>query len=487
MAASSSATRVQQMIPTVFGVLVTVFALWVMFRPATDMMILVIFASLLGGASAINLPALGGSSITPANFALVFLTLRILLSPLGRAPLVLGAVKQNIFLVAFAVYGALMAFLLPRVFYHSLNVPSLRVMSLEIYAVSPVQFSSQNITTSVYMIGTMLAALASTLAVQFEHKENKIVSAILWVSWIHIGFGLLDIVFTRMGHGAWLDIFRNGSYAQLSQDVGAVHRVSGVFPEPSVYAGYGFGLFVATTELWLRGERSRQTGLAALAMVIMLLVTTSSTAYFSIVLYGLLIAVRAMITPMRLAPRKLVYLSSFAFLFFTSLLAVTVFFPALSKLMVEVVDEMTFRKLNSISGLQRAFWAHEGWMAFWKTNLIGIGPGSFRSSGLIAATAGSTGFIGLLLFGLYLFSILQPFRAVSHRCDLAGGLKVRSAMAWTAVLSLIPAMASAPSPDPGLVFGIFAGIAMAGRQGASQPQPKLSGRKVLVQPQEFNA
>ncbi|HEX4178248.1 MAG TPA: hypothetical protein VHY57_07405, partial [Rhizomicrobium sp.] len=157
------------MIPTVFGLLITAFALWVMFRPAIDMVILVLFASLLGGASAINLPALGGSSITPANFALVFLTLRILLSPLGQAPLVLGAVKQNIFLVAFAVYGVLMAFLLPRVFYHSFNVPSLRVISLQIYAVSPVQFSSQNITTSVYMIGTMLAALASTLAVQFEH------------------------------------------------------------------------------------------------------------------------------------------------------------------------------------------------------------------------------------------------------------------------------------------------------------------------------
>jgi hypothetical protein len=126
-------------------------------------------------------------------------------------------------------------------------------------------------------------------------------------------------------------------------------------------------------------------------------------------------------------------------------------------------------------------------MAFWRTNGIGIGPGSFRSSGLIAATAGSAGFIGLLLFGLYLFSILQPFRAISHRCDLAGGLKVRSAMAWTAILSLIPAMASAPSPDPGLVFGIFAGIAMACRQSTSQPQPALSGRKILAAPQEFNA
>ncbi|HEX4273551.1 MAG TPA: hypothetical protein VHZ32_19320, partial [Rhizomicrobium sp.] len=408
-------------------------------------------------------------------------------SPLGQAPLVLGAVKQNIFLVAFAVYGVLMAFLLPRVFHHSFNVPSLRVLSLDLYAVSPVQFSSQNITTSVYIIGTMLAALASTLAVQFEHKENKIVSAILWVSWIHIGFGLLDIIFTRAGHATWLDIFRNGSYAQLSQDVGAVHRVSGIFPEPSAYAGYGFGLFVANTELWLRNERSRQTGLAALAMVIMLLVTTSSTAYFSIVLYAILIALRAIATPMRLAPKKLVYLSVFAFLFFTSLLAVTVFFPALSKLMIEVGDEMTFRKMNSSSGLQRAFWAHEGWMAFWKTNAIGIGPGSFRSSGLISSIAGSAGFIGLLLFGLYLFNILRPFRAISHRCDLTGGLKVRSAMAWTAVLSLIPASASAASPDPGLVFGIFAGIAMACRQNASQPQPAPSGRKILAKPQEFNA
>src|SRR3569833_340534 len=149
------------MTPTIFGYLIAAAAIFMMPASMTMMLGLVLIASLLGGASAVTRPSLGGSSITPANFALVFLVIRILLSPAGRFPIVAKALVQNPFLAFFCIYGFITAFLLPRLFFHVMNVPQLRGEGAGIFSTAPVEFSSQNITTGVYLIGTFLAFLCA--------------------------------------------------------------------------------------------------------------------------------------------------------------------------------------------------------------------------------------------------------------------------------------------------------------------------------------
>jgi len=448
------------MTPTIFGFLIVFAAICMMPASITMMLGLVLVASLLGGASALSLPALGGSSIPPASFALLFLVIRILLSPAGRFPILAKALAQNPFLACYCIYGALTAFLLPRLFFHAVNVPQVRMTgSWSLYATAPVQFSSQNITTAVYLLGTLLAFFSAMIAGGLEHRKKLLLQTIVVVSWTHIIFGALDIILSKAGLRDFLDFFRNGNYSQLVQEVSSVQRVAGIFPEPSAYAAYAFAFWVLNTELWMRAERPRMTGTTSLALLVMLLLTTSSTAYVSVAGYVLILLLRMAFTPLRLPVTKNMGLVIVASLAGTVLLALEVFMPAMNKLMLDILQEMTVAKLHSMSGIQRSFWVHKAWEAFWASSWIGVGAGSLRSSGLVSAIAGSMGVIGIITFVGALWTILKPMKAQTHRVQGSPEQRLRASFAWAAVLALIPAAVAQATADPGLVFGIFAGLA----------------------------
>ncbi len=59
-----------------------------------------------------------------------------------------------------------------------------------------------------------------------------------------------------------------------------------------------------------------------------------------------------------------------------------------------VFNDMIWRKAESVSGRQRAFWAGQSVSAFLQSFGLGVGPGSFRSSSLLTAVLGATGVIG---------------------------------------------------------------------------------------------
>jgi hypothetical protein len=460
------------MTPTIFGYLIAAAGIFMMPASITMMLGLVLVASLLGGASAVTLPSLGGSSITPANFALVFLVIRILLSPAGRFPIVAKALVQNPFLAFFCIYGFITAFLLPRLFFHVINVPQLRGEGAGIFSTAPVQFSSQNITTGVYLIGTFLAFLCALVTGALENRKRLLLKTIAIVSWAHIMFGVLDIILSKAGMRDVLDFFRNANYMQLNQEVGGVQRVAGIFPEPSAYAGFGFTFLVLNTELWMRGRMPRLTGVTSLALLIMLLLTTSSTAYVSIAGYALVLLLRMTFTPLRLPVSKKIILGLIASIGGATLLTLEVFMPAMSKLMLDILQQMTFGKLHSLSGVQRSFWAHKAWQAFWATNSVGIGAGSLRSSGLLSAIAGSMGLLGIVTFLGAIWTILKPVKLATHRLEVSEEQGIRASFGWATIIALIPSLLSMPSPDPGLLFGIFAGVASS--DFLAKPSPAAS-------------
>jgi hypothetical protein len=453
------------MSPTVFGYLVVGAALILMFGSITSMLSLVLIASLFGAASAVDLPGLGGASVTPASVAILFLALRVSLSSAGRFPVIAKAIQQNPYLAFFCIYSAATAFLLPELFSHTINVPPLRDVGNAVgnlFATSPVQFSSQNITTAVYLLSTLLVSLSAYIACAYERHMDKLLITIFAVSWCHIGFGILDIVLSNFGVRSWLDVFRTANYFQLNQDIGGVQRVAGIFPESSAYATYGFTFFVLSVELWMRNQKKVLSGITAIGMLAILLLTTSSTAYVSIAAYAIVLPLRMIFTRTRLAFAKAVILIAIGGICVTALLSIEVFLPAMGALMFDILQQMTFQKLNTASGLQRSFWAQKGWEAFWSTDWIGIGAGSFRSSGLISSVAGSCGILGLLaLFGS-VWRVLNPLQDQTHNVltpDKAD--RISAAFGWAAVVGLIPQMLGAPTPDPGIMFGIFSGVAVS--------------------------
>ncbi len=446
------------MIPTYFGAIIAAAAIIIMVRRSlTAMLVLVMVCSLFGGAAAANLPALGGSSIPPAHFALGFLALNVALSRVGTAANLAEAARKNIILVFFGLYGVVAALLLPRVFAHTMAVAPMRPLgpAAGLFGVVPLAPSSQNVTTAVYLLGGVLAAICTVVVLRAEAKHEVLIKTVIALAWCHVLFGLVSAFNPHL-----LDIFRNGNYAQLDQSVAGFRRINGVQPEPSSYASYGFALFAINAELWLRNIRGRAAGTAALALAVMLICTTASTAYVALAGYTIVIGLRLLFTPTRIPASKIVIFCFLGLVALSLALGLSVFMPHLGDRLVDVLKQMTLHKASSESGQQRLFWMRQGYSAFWQSHGLGIGPGSFRSSSLISAIAGSMGVVGLLAFAAQLLVLARPFDRRWQKLRRNDD-NICAAFGWAAVIAIIPSMASAAGPDPGLFFGVLSGVAVA--------------------------
>jgi hypothetical protein len=426
-------------------------------------------SGLFSGSAALVMNG-GGSSVPPIYFALVFVYLRILAPSGGFTGELPNAVRANLWLLLFAAYGAAMSYIGPRLFAGAIDVYPMVLASREtLFDTIPLEPTSQNMTAAIYMLGTLFLAVAAWIAARREDGPRTLVTAILWVSWLHIAFGIVGVLARGTPFDSVLDLFRNSTYAQLDDTVGDIARMRGIFPEASEFAGFGFGFMVANAELWYRSIRSRATGAAALAMAVVLFFSTSSTAYAALAIYVLFFFARAFLLPNVANGRKvkavLVALAGFGVLF----AAVIALAPELSTSIVKMVEEMTIDKSSSDSAAQRLFWAMQGRDAFITSHGLGIGPGSFRSSSMIMAIVGAMGVVGIVTFVCYIFVVFQPWRRSTWSSSEDSRMAYGGALGSAAVLSLIPAALNSANAHPGTTFAILAGAALALRPVVAAP------------------
>ena len=274
------------MIPTPIGLLFLLVGFVLLRRPPIDTLVFACVCTLFPAASAIDLPGLGHSSVPPATMSLGFIALRLLGRDVSgsRGPAI--GLEKNAWLLIFCLYCAITAFVLPQIFAGQINVIPLGRAGTSYF---PLSLTPQNITQAVYMMGTAFAAIAATiLATRFTSVQAS-VKTFVAVTWVQVATGLADVAFSLAHVHGVFDIVRNGAYAQLDQGVGVFHRIAGMCPEPSVYADLGTVYFVFMCELWLRRINTRQTGPAALAMMFMLVLCTSSTGYLALAVYALVV------------------------------------------------------------------------------------------------------------------------------------------------------------------------------------------------------
>lgn len=468
------------MIPTIFGIVIAVIGLLLLLGGQVPAMYsFVILCSLMGGSAALQLPALGGSSIPPVQFALGFMVLRLLLPGSGAGALVAQGIRANALLVAYAIYGVTMAFVGPRIFYEQMMIVPMRTTATYMFATFKLIPSSQNITASVYMLGTMMMAVASFAACRTENGPRILVRTGVAVCCIHIFFGVTGVLFAGTAWSDVLDFFRNGSYAQLDQRLGTIVRMNGIHPEPSSYAGFGLVWFLFMAECWYRGVEPKVTGWVALAMGLTLAASTSSTAYLGLGAYLLILVLRTALFPDGVSSAKVIALGLVGLSFAIVISLAFLLSPSLVTTATDVFTSMTVGKQGTDSALQRAFWAKQGVGAFNASYGLGIGPGSFRSSSFPTAVIGATGLFGAITFSLYLLHVLKPWRASTYNRLRTPEDSIGVAAAWTAFCMLIPAAFVSPTADPGGDFAIFAGAALALRRPRARtsllsPPPELS-------------
>jgi hypothetical protein len=450
------------MIPTWIGFVIMAAGVYLLFRGGVlATFAFVVFCGLFGGSSAINLPALGGSSVPPITFALGFLILRLLLPGSGYGALVTEAIKANRFLAGFIVYGVVMAYLGPRMFGADIKVVPMRSTDPKIYATYPLTFTSQNITASIYLLGTFACAAASYAACRIEGGARVLVGTACVIMAIHMTMGIASVVLAGTAFSDFLALFRNANYAMLDQQINGFVRMTGIMPEPSAYAGYGFTWTIFLIECWYRDVRPKLTGGLGLAMLFTLLASTSSTAYVSIAAYTAIFLGRLLLIPHGIRSVKLVTILIVAIIVTTLISAVLLLNEGLVKQLSDILLELTVNKQNSESGIQRGLWARQGLKAFSASSGIGIGPGSFRSSSIATAILGATGLIGTICFLCYLLVLLKPLRSSTYHRLVSKTDSTGVAATWAAFAVLIPAGIAAPGPDPGADFAVLAGASLA--------------------------
>ncbi len=427
----------------------------------------VLWLSLLGGSAAFFLTGLGNSSVQPAILALALLVLRCLFPSTGGFRPVDRALADNAFLILFTLYGIAGALILPHLFAGSIDVTPLRPNpDGYIYAKEPLRFTSQNITAPGYLAATLCAALCSYLALSANGSEGPMARAAGGIALVHGALGISGVILAGTPFSAVFAFFRNGFYAQLNQSVEGFVRMNGIWPEPAVYASYGFAWLVFATELWLRGVESRWTGLGAALLALALLLSTSTTAYIGLGTYGVLLALRLALIPGRSRSGRGLILLGVGLVALAIALGLLAMLPDLAARLGEIFARFTLDKADSASAAQRGFWARQGWDAFLASGGLGIGPGSFRSSSILTAILGSCGVIGAAAFLLHWLRVFQPLRASTYALDTDPRTATGAAAGWAATVMLIPAAFSAASPDPGIVWGFFSGMALALRSGA---------------------
>lgn len=466
---------------TLFGLIVVLIGGLLLARAGmAAMLAFVMVATLFGGSAAITLPALGGSSIPPANLALLFLILRAILPGPQQMVRLGSALRANGFLIGFALYGVVSAFIMPRLFAGAIAVTPLRPGAVrQLYEAAPLHFSSQNITTAVYLMGTLIAGIGATIGAARPGAAPTIVRTGIAIAIVHALLGFISVIVAGTALETAVEFFRNGNYAQLDQSIAGLSRMNGIWPEASGFAAYGSAWMIFMTELWLRDIERHRTGAAALLLGLALLISTSSTAYVTLGGYGAILLLRIILLPGSIMLGKILALGAVAFGAALVILVAITFDAEVLEQFSHIVAVMTVEKTESFSGMQRLYWAMQGLDAFVASAGLGIGAGSFRSSSLIMAIIGSMGLIGVICFVGHVLQGFMPLRASTYVCRITGKTAVGAAASWTALLMLMPAAVASPSPDPGAMWAVFSGLALGLR--AQAPSRAIGNRHDLRQ------
>lgn len=454
---------------TLIGLIVVLIGALLLFTASRLAMLgLVLACSLLNGSAALIVTALGSVSIQPALIACAFLALRCAVPGRRHENLLATSLADNGWLILLAGYSAAGAFTLPFLFADTIALVPLRPtnnpLGLTAY---PLRFSPQNITTACYMLATLTAALCAHVAARRGDAAARVARAASMIGLVHVGIGWFALATKDTALQAAATFFRNGSYMQLDQSFAGFARLTGISPEPSLYASYALIWFVFTTELWLRNVDRRWSGAASLTLLLTLAASTSTTAYVGLAAYSAVLLVRQLFLVGTIPAAKGLAIAGCLAVFAASALALAAGSDEAARALARVLRLTTTEKLDSSSGTARVLWARQGIGAFFHSWGLGVGAGSFRSSSIVTAVLGSSGVIGLGAMLLYLRQVFRPFAAATWQRSRMIEADVSTAAAWVVVMVLVPASVSAPSPDPGLVWGLLAGAALGLRRAAA--------------------
>ncbi|WP_349366561.1 MAG: hypothetical protein ABL311_02595 [Nitratireductor rhodophyticola] len=457
------------------GVLSLVLGAAVLLAPPRMAFYVIVMSTLFGAAAAFGVPGLGGASVLVPSLLLAFYCLRLFMA-FGERP-VLAAVSSSspgIWLLLLTVYGVFSALFLPRLLEGVTETMIVLRSSAghRIIDLTPLSFSSNNITQTVYAVGGLFCFAFTYAYLKCGGTARDVINAMLVLAVANLIFALLDVITYRTGTAHLFDFIRTANYALLTgSEKAGFKRISGTFPEASAFAGYTIVLFAFTASLWIDRVRTVATGGIAGLLLLALLLSTSTTALVSLAMVMVFLLWRAL--PASYGRRVTGRPAAIALTLLAvplCFMLVLVLMPEFAKAVQDFLDETLYSKLNSQSARERMQWNAVAFQVFLDTWGWGAGLGSARASSYALVLLSNVGLIGTVLFLLFVGNTLMM--------KSAGGFHEHATMraARAGVLAgLSEAMISGTVYDLGLLFFILAGSAAALRwvpaqAGAYRPQ-----------------
>lgn len=444
------------MILTLFGLVAAAIgiALLAFKRPIRDFLYVLLVAAVFGSAEAVALPMLGGASLAVPYFFVLFVILRMMLVAFKNAALLGEAMLANAWIVLFAIYSVIAAMFFPRLFEGMISVFSMRPLLFRV----PLTFTPQNITQATYICLSALAALSAYTAARMPKAEETITKGWVIASMAFLAFALVDLVGFYSGAGNLMDWARTASYAMVAQSEMGIRRISGSFTEPSSFATFGAVPLAYFSLFWLFDVKGAPSGALALGLAIAMGLSTSTTAFAMLALLFVVLIAGVVLLPMsnKVRMRKFLQLSGAIVGALIGVAALVILMPSFADTFADLAQRMTVGKASSSSALERGQWAAQGFTAFEISRGLGVGPGSFRSSGLFHSILGSMGVFGVVCFAAQVCQMMW----VLWRTRKARFERFASATAAAALMMLVPLLASSAGPDPGILFGVMSGLAL---------------------------
>ncbi|MEE7455544.1 hypothetical protein MPAR168_19960 [Methylorubrum populi] len=424
------------------------------------------------------LPGSGGANLLPQSACAAVFIGKVMIQPGNIRRGIEAALdpQRLVLFSAFLAYALFGALVLPRVFSGMIEVVPVSAFRFGTDILKP---GAGNITQSGYMALSYAATLAFTVIGQTEAMRAHYRRALLSAACALVATGLVDLITFSLNLGAVLEPFRTATYALLTDvEAEGAKRVVGLMPEASSYGTACVGMAAAlvfTRPLYHAGNEQMLVMIAIGGLVLMTMLSTSSTAYVGLAVFGLVYGLDLLVRMLDAGnPRRdqiglevgLIVLVVFV------IFATFVIQPALFDPIVAMVDKMVFQKSSSASYVERSLWNRVGWHAFLDSGGLGVGLGSIRVSNWVISILGSTG----------LFGALMMFGFIAQQLVAAPRNATRKAVVFATVtkLALVPVLVmyqlAGTIPD----IGIAASAALGMIAAAHTPRP--AGRAISRPP-----
>jgi hypothetical protein len=275
---------------------------------------------------------------------------------------------------------------------------------------TPLVLTGHNFTQLLYLIlGGIVAICVAHANLNNETREET--ERIILYSGIFIACWGIFQFFCNVTGFPYPDFLLNNSGSASGRgfleklDTG-IHRVSSAAVEPSVLAQGLLTLLPLTLPAWLKRGfvfSRRRDRLVAVLFIVVLFLSTSSTAYIGLAILALTYVAYA-VRAGSLSKTKSILV--FALIGILGMAVVAVAFISVP-FVSDVVNSALLSKASSGSGIERAMTISLAFGYFQRYPILGIGWGSATSHDLIVKLLSNVGIVGTVVFGGGIFSIIR--------------------------------------------------------------------------------